>query len=84
VRSSVLVWTLVVVLTVWGVARAHIEGAAITAYVTSADHEVIDGYFSLGQDTTVVAKPGTDLHRWLSKHRGQRVRLTLVPAPDSE
>jgi hypothetical protein len=73
-----------VVLALWGLATAYDEGISVTAFVTSADHEVVDGYFSLGEQTTVVAKPGSDLHRWLSSHRGQRIRLTLVPAPDSE
>ncbi len=57
---------------------------ALTVHVTSADHELIEGYFSLGQTTSVVAKPDTPLYNWLRGHVGQRVRLTVqVPPTDS-
>lgn len=54
------------------------EEAIMTVQVTSADHEVEEGYFSLGDSATVVAKPGTDLHRFLSRQRGRRVKITLT------
>jgi hypothetical protein len=52
--------------------------------VTAADHEVEEGYFGLGQQTMIVAKPGSDLHRWLSSHRQQKVRLTLLQTKASQ
>ena len=56
--------------------------AAVIALLTAADHEVDEGYFTLGDGTTVIAKPGSDLHRWLSAHRGQKVRLRIEATRD--
>jgi hypothetical protein len=56
------------------------DETVVTAQVSSADHEVEEGYFSLGPGITVLAKPGTDLHRFLASQNGRRVRLTLAPA----
>lgn len=53
------------------------DETVVTARVTSADHETDEGYFSLG-DATVLAKPGTDLYRFLSRQKGQDVRITLT------
>jgi hypothetical protein len=50
----------------------------MTVQVSSAEHETDEGYFSLGKDATVMAKPGTDLHRFLSRQNGQQVRVTLT------
>jgi hypothetical protein len=57
---------------------ADSDDAAFTARVTSADHETDEGYFSLGKDVTVLAKPGTDLHRFLARENGREVRITLT------
>lgn len=54
------------------------DETVFTAKVTSAEHETDEGYFSLGKDTTVLAKPGTDLHRFLSRQNGREVRITLT------
>jgi len=54
------------------------DEAVFTARVTSADHETDEGYFSLGQDATVLAKPGTELHRFLSRQNGRDVKVTLT------
>jgi hypothetical protein len=53
------------------------DEASLTAQVTSADHEMEEGYFSLGESATVLAKPGTDLYRFLARKRGHAVRVTL-------
>ena len=45
--------------------------AVITATVSSAEHEAQEGYFSLGDEATVMAKPGSPLHTFLSRHRGR-------------
>lgn len=52
--------------------------AVFTAKVTSADHETDEGYFSLGADATVLAKPGTELHRFLARQNGRDVKVTLT------
>ena len=49
-----------------------------TAKVTSAEHETDEGYFSLGKDATVLAKPGTPLHQFLARQNGRDVRITLT------
>jgi len=54
------------------------DEAVITAKVSSAEHETDEGYFSIGKDATVLAKPGTDLHRFLSRQNGRDVRITLT------
>ena len=54
------------------------DEAVLTAKVTSADHETDEGYFSLGKDATVLAKPGTELHRFLARQNGREVRVTLT------
>ena len=59
-------------------AAADKDETVFTAKVTSADHETEEGYFSLGKDATVLAKPGTDLHRFLSRQNGRDVRITLT------
>jgi hypothetical protein len=65
-----------------GAAAAGLNAAAVVAQLTAADHEVDEGYFSLGDGATVIAKPGSELHRWLSDHRGQKVRLRVETTLD--
>ena len=54
------------------------DEAVLTAKVSSADHETDEGYFSLGKDTTLLVKPGTDLHRFLARENGRLVKITLT------
>jgi hypothetical protein len=60
------------------------EEAAITVQVTSADHEVNEGYFSLGDSATLMVKPGTDFYRFLVNRRGRQIRVTLTEAGRAE
>lgn len=53
----------------------------IRIVVSSADHEVSEGYFSLGDDTTLITKPGTDLYRFLVRNKSRKVIVTFVEAP---
>lgn len=50
----------------------------MTVQVSSADHESEEGYFALGKDATVLAKPGTELHRFLARQNGRQVRITMM------
>ena len=50
----------------------------MTVQVSSAEHESDEGYFALGKDATVMAKPGTELHRFLARQNGRQVRVTLM------
>ena len=56
--------------------------AVVEGNITAAEHEITEGYFAIGQETTVVAKPGSDLHSWLSRHNGQRIVIRLEPHQD--
>ncbi|HJR60225.1 MAG TPA: hypothetical protein VJ813_12520 [Vicinamibacterales bacterium] len=50
----------------------------LTVQVNSADHELDEGYFALGDEGTVMARPGSDLFRFLSRQRGQKVKIVLT------
>ena len=56
----------------------------VTVQVSSADHEVEEGYFALGDSATVMVKPGSDLHRFLSRQRGRKVKIILSEADTRE
>lgn len=59
-----------------GRAGDHDE-AVLTVQVSSADHELVEGYFSLGDTATVMVKPGSDLYRFLARQRGHTVKIVL-------
>jgi len=50
----------------------------LTVKVSSAEHETDEGYFSLGKEATMLAKPGSELHRFLARQNGREVRITLT------
>jgi len=54
------------------------DETVITVKISSADHETDEGYFSLGKDATVLARPGTDLYRFLARQNGHEVRITVA------
>ena len=56
------------------------DEAVITVQVSSAEHEAIEGYFTLGDKATIMVKPGSDLYKFLSRQRGRTVRITLTEA----
>jgi len=60
------------------------DEAIVTVQVTSADHELEEGYFALGDSATIMAKPGTDLHRFLARQRGKKVKITLTEQDSRE
>jgi hypothetical protein len=62
-----------------GQARDRDE-TVLTVEVSSADHEVLEGYFTLGESATVMARPGSDLYKFLARQRGRRIKVTLVDA----
>jgi hypothetical protein len=86
VRIAMAAWlTLALVLIGISVGRASDRDETIvTAQVTSAEHEVQEGYFSLGDNVTVMAKPGTDLYRFLSRQRGRKIKIQLSEAAGPE
>ena len=56
------------------------DETVVTVQVNSADHEVQEGYFALGEQATVMVKPGSDLYRFLSRQRGRKVKIVLTEA----
>jgi hypothetical protein len=60
------------------------QETVITVQVTSADHEVEEGYFSLGDSATLIVKPGSDFHRFLTNRRGHRITVTLTDGGRAE
>lgn len=53
------------------------ETLQVTGQVSATDQEADEGYFAVGQETTVIAKPGSDMHNWLRSHLGQRVTVSV-------
>jgi hypothetical protein len=77
--------TLALVLVGFSIGRASgRDEAVVTVKVTSADHEVQEGYFSLGDNVTVMVKPGTDLYAFLARQRGHKVKIQLSEAGGPE
>lgn len=56
------------------------DETVITVQVASADHEMEEGYFSLGDSASVMAKPGSDLYRFLARQRGRKIKILLTEA----
>ena len=62
-----------------GIGRAFDnDETTLTVEVSSADHEFEEGYFALGEQATVMARPGSDLFQFLSRQRGNRVKIVLT------
>ena len=78
-RIAMVAWlTLALILVALSVGRAFDRDETIlTVKVSSADHETEEGYFSLGDNATVMVKPGSDLYRFLSRQRGHKVKIVL-------
>jgi hypothetical protein len=79
VRMVMTAWMVLALLLVGlSVGRASDEDEAIlTVQVSSADHEIEEGYFSLGEQVTLMAKPGSDLHRFLGRQRGKKIKVVM-------
>jgi hypothetical protein len=61
-----------------GIGRASDrDETAVTVQVSSAEHELQEGYFSLGENATIMAKPGTPVHQFLTRQRGKKIRIVL-------
>jgi hypothetical protein len=83
VRRAVTVCVSVAIIFVTGliIGRAsERDETTVTVQVSSADHELQEGYFTLGDGLTLMVKPGTDLHRFLTRQRGRKVKISLTEA----
>ena len=73
--------TLALIIGAFAVGRAsERDEAVMTVQVSSADHELLEGYFTLGDNATVMAKRGSALYNFLSRQRGRKVKLVLTEA----
>ena len=69
----------------WSVGSASdVDETIVTVAVSSAEHEIEEGYFALGDMATVLVKPGSDLHRFLTRQRGKKVKIILTEADARE
>ncbi len=82
VRRAVAVSVTVVLLFVgFIIGRAsERDETSVTVQVSSADHELQEGYFTLGDGLTIMVKPGSDVHRFLARQRGRKVKISLTEA----
>jgi hypothetical protein len=80
VRNAMIGWMVIAALLLGMSLGRAADGneTTMTVQVSSADHETDEGYFALGTDATVMAKPGSDLHRFLARQNGHHVRITLT------
>jgi hypothetical protein len=60
------------------------DEAIMTVQVSSSEHELVEGYFTLGESATVMVKPGSDLHKFLSRQRGRKIKITMTEAARPE
>ena len=60
------------------------DETVVTVQVNSADHELQEGYFALGEQATVMVKPGSALYQFLSRQRGRKVKIVLTEASSVE
>ena len=71
--------TLALVVAAFAVGRASDrDETAMTVQVSSADHELLEGYFTLGDSATVMAKRGSALYNFLSRQRGRKIKVVLT------
>jgi hypothetical protein len=83
----VLKVSLIVVLILAGIAAGRAydrDETVLTVQVSSAEHELQEGYFSLGDSAAVMVKPGSDLYRFLSRQRGRKVKILLQESSGPE
>ncbi len=86
VRIGFLVWlTLALLLVGFSVGRGFDrDETSLTVQVSSADHEQEEGYFSLGDNATVIVKPGSDLYQFLTRQRGRKIKVVFQESAGPE
>ena len=77
--------TLALVVAAFAVGRASDRDETVmTVQVSSADHELLEGYFTLGDSATVMAKRGSALYNFLSRQRGRKIKVVLTGSSGPE
>ena len=79
-RLAVLITLILTVLAYAAGAASDRDEAVLTVQVGSADHEIQEGYFSLGESATVMVKPGSPLFNFLVRQRGRTVKVVVSEA----
>ena len=82
VRRAIAVFVTVAIIFVgFVIGRAsERDETAVTVQVSAAEHELQEGYFTLGEGMTLMVKPGSDVHRFLSRQRGRKIKISLTEA----
>ena len=75
-RSRVFVWTLLVV-GLLGLGLQASDSLDVVGQVSASEPDIEEGYFAVGQNVMLIAKPGTDLHKWMEAHIGENLRITV-------
>ena len=85
-KRSLTVWLVVMLVLVGGTLgwAYNLDETVLTVQVSSADHELQEGYFTLGEDVTVMVKPGSELYRFLNRQRGNKVKIVLTESTTRE
>lgn len=85
-KTALTAWLMIALLLIGvSIGRAYeADETIINVEVSSADHELQEGYFALGEQGTVMAKPGSQLYNFLSRQRGQKVKIVLTQAERRE
>ena len=60
------------------------DGFSLGGRLSATDQEAQEGYFAIDQQTMIVVKPKSPMHDYLKGKVGQRVRMTVEPAGESE
>ena len=82
-RRLVVFAALLAVLAMVAVAAAQ-AGFSMSGRLGATDQEAQEGYFAVDNETMIVVKPGSELHKYLRSKVGQRVRITIEPSTESE
>jgi hypothetical protein len=85
VRKAVAAWAILALIVILSAGlrvgfASDRDETIMTVQVSSSDHELAEGYFTLGENATVMVKPGSDLYKFLSRHRGRKVKVTIAEA----
>lgn len=75
-RSRLIVWTWLVV-ALLGLGLQASDSIDATGQISASEPDTEEGYFAVGQNVMLIAKPGTDLHKWMAGHIGQNVRISV-------
>ena len=76
-QLMLILTALVVGIIAGGAAVASQASITVQGQVSATEQESDEGYFAVGADTMVGAKPRSALHQWLRAHNNQQVRVTI-------